>query len=205
MVTTISSRASTREGQIKESLYVWTHSAGGDPSNFHSVLLEALKSRPWGDDKNFRRYWEARYPEGVSIKLDALKALVNIPCRFPDIEQHRKWMRDEVLRLCGERTEPLPERGAPTGNQNAAKNKVDISTLNKTPGGTSREYIIARLKRDAPELAERVTSGELTANKAAELAGFRKKPSPLDAALRAWSRLNNEERAEFRRVIDEQP
>lgn len=42
--------------------------------------------------------------------------------------------------------EPLKKQGRPENID-----KVDISTLNKSLGGTSKEHAIQRLKRDAPE------------------------------------------------------
>jgi hypothetical protein len=55
--------------------------------------------------------------------------------------------------------------------------------------GNSSTYTIARLKRDNPELAERVVNGELSANKAAIQAGFRRPTIQVpaddyDAAIR---------------------
>ena len=47
--------------------------------------------------------------------------------------------------------------------------------------GTSKAYTVSRLKRDRPDLFEKVVAGELSANKAAIEAGFRRKPFP-------WSR-----------------
>lgn len=41
--------------------------------------------------------------------------------------------------------------------------------------GTSQSYTYRRLRRDAPELAEQVRSGAMTANAAAIAAGFRKR------------------------------
>jgi hypothetical protein len=49
----------------------------------------------------------------------------------------------------------------------------NTTSRNKTRG---KEYTIARLQRDRPDLAERVIAGELSANAAAIQAGFRKKP-----------------------------
>jgi hypothetical protein len=57
----------------------------------------------------------------------------------------------------------------------AKADQVDIINL-KHKGGTSRDYILARLDRDQSELAIKVRSGELSANAAAIKAGFRKKP-----------------------------
>ena len=42
--------------------------------------------------------------------------------------------------------------------------------------GTSKAYTVSRLKRDRPDLFEKVVAGELSANKAAIEAGFRRKP-----------------------------
>ena len=50
------------------------------------------------------------------------------------------------------------------------ENKVD--NINLKGGGTSRAYALARLDRDRPDLAQRVLSGELSANAAAIEAGF---------------------------------
>ena len=44
----------------------------------------------------------------------------------------------------------------------------------KPKGGTSPTYAIKRLKRDNPDLFEKVRSGELSANKAAIEAGIKK-------------------------------
>lgn len=58
-------------------------------------------------------------------------------------------------------------------------------------------YTLARLDRDNPELAEDVRAGRKSANAAAIEAGFRKKPSPLDALNRAWAKASPDERQQF--------
>ena len=42
-------------------------------------------------------------------------------------------------------------------------------------GGNSRDYILARLKRDRPDLAEKVMAGDMSAHAAAIEAGFKSK------------------------------
>jgi hypothetical protein len=98
-------------------------------------------------------------------------------------------------------------------NQHSGLNNIKSSSA-----GTSADYTKRRLKRDRPDLYEKVISGDMTANAAAIEAGFRK-PSPppirtpesaLDAitvALKADSRisavcelLNALSPAEFRAV-----
>ena len=51
--------------------------------------------------------------------------------------------------------------------------------VNGFEGGNSSAYTIGRLKRDRPDLAERVVKGELKAHAAAIEAGFRERTVPL--------------------------
>ena len=62
-------------------------------------------------------------------------------------------------------------------------------------------YLLARLRRDRPDLAERVRAGELSAHAAVKEAGFRKDPTPLQRAQAAWRRMSDDERAEFEEWI----
>ncbi len=63
--------------------------------------------------------------------------------------------------------------------------------------GTSREYTLARLERDTPELAARVRDGEISAHAAAIEAGFRKRPTPINQLRSAWKRASKSERKAF--------
>jgi hypothetical protein len=67
--------------------------------------------------------------------------------------------------------------------------------------GTAREYTIARLKKERPDLADRVIAGELSANAAAIEAGFRKVKTPLEQLRQWWKKASKQERATFRRDI----
>ena len=55
--------------------------------------------------------------------------------------------------------------------------KAKDQDRNPTLIGRGRDYDIARLERDRPDLAARVRANELSANAAAIEAGFRKKPT----------------------------
>jgi hypothetical protein len=61
-----------------------------------------------------------------------------------------------------------------------------------------REYDLARLRRDRPDLAERVP-GELSANAAAIEGGFRKKATPFETIAKL-AQADLTERAELRRL-----
>ena len=65
----------------------------------------------------------------------------------------------------------------------------------------SREYVIRRLLRDNPALAERVLAGELSAHAAAIAAGFRRPATALRQAVQAWERMSSQERERFLALI----
>jgi hypothetical protein len=60
----------------------------------------------------------------------------------------------------------------PNGENPKYQPKVEGLIYQSTKGGTSRSYKIAKLKRDAPEYAEKVIRGELSANRAMVEAGL---------------------------------
>jgi hypothetical protein len=69
--------------------------------------------------------------------------------------------------------------------------------------GRGREYTIARLYRDNPDLAAKVRSGELSANAAAIQAGFRKPVTPLAILRSAWKRASKAEQKQFLDEVSE--
>lgn len=73
-------------------------------------------------------------------------------------------------------------------------NKGDIVTFKsgELGRGNSEAHALRRLRRDHPDLAERVERGELSANAAAVKAGFRHRSMsiPVDDAERAFRRLS---------------
>jgi len=70
--------------------------------------------------------------------------------------------------------------------------------------GNTATQIVARLRRDRPDLAERVQRGELSANAAAIMAGFRKGTwaAPIDADKLAVAIAARYPHHELRRKID---
>ena len=59
------------------------------------------------------------------------------------------------------------------GDRKSPEFQVDNVKLNAGQGGNSETYTLRRLRRDRPDLADRVEHGKLSANKAAIEAGFR--------------------------------
>lgn len=65
------------------------------------------------------------------------------------------------------------------------------------PDGNSKQAALRRLRKDRPDLLERVVSKELSANAAMIEAGFRKRPTALQRAKAAYSKLSEKEQQEF--------
>ncbi len=61
----------------------------------------------------------------------------------------------------------------PLGNNQYSLDTLQCNVSTPSKQGNSVDYTIRRLKRDAPELAQQVIRGELSANAAAIKAGFR--------------------------------
>lgn len=106
---------------------------------------------------SFTDFVEAHPPEGLGTSIDMLKRMC---------EGHDE-VRNMLLR------EVTEAAGPAKGNEHSDDSAVD--NINSNDGGTSESYALRRLKRDAPELAEKVLDGEMSANAAAIEAGFRTK------------------------------
>jgi len=121
-----------------------------------------------------------------------------------------------VLQSTG-RTAPITERQARTAAETlAAAPKIQTLTDagkkggrgNKAPdnvrgfSGNSQTYLAARLRRDHPEIAERVKAGEFRSIRAAAIvAGIVKVKTPLERLFAEWKKASQEERAEFLKSI----
>jgi hypothetical protein len=85
----------------------------------------------------------------------------------------------------------------------AAKKQVDNINLLKTPGGTDPAYLVARLKRDAPEVAERLADGEFRSVRAAAIeAGIVKVPTVFERVQKLLPKLTDEERQQLRDMLN---
>jgi hypothetical protein len=202
---TISSRTKTREEGIRLGIYVDLRQAGADPSGFLEGFAFAVNNRIWEKLKDkdglpltFRQFIEAPYPVGVGSTLEQIKKIVALQSRrelLPDVAESLATMREKV-QLLTERE--APETNPNGGDRRSQEFQFDISNRSRSgQGGTSRDYTLARLKRDRPDLAELVIGGALSANAAAIEAGFRRRDTPVDTLCRAWEKASDDERAAF--------
>lgn len=87
------------------------------------------------------------------------------------------------------------------GRPKKGEEKGSVTTFSDVGRGTA--YLIARLKRDHPDIAARFAAGEFkSARAAARAAGIKVDTPPLQLLRRAWKRATPEERATFRDEIE---
>ena len=137
--------------------------------------------------------WEdfVQYPEpyGLGMRADVAAAIMTEGDK-------RKLLRDVV--------DAVPTSGPAihAGPGRGHKTEDNIFGLSNT----SAVRIIGRLKRDAPDFAERLAAGEFRSARAAALAAGIIKPTPAIVELRrAWRRASDDERATFRAEITATP
>lgn len=118
-------------------------------------------------------------PQGIGVSLDMVEKLVEDDA--------------EILALWREAT-----TGRHGGNRTAKNDNIILASPKQ---GTSLAYTLDRLKRERPDLFERVAAKKISANAAAIEAGFRKPPSPLAELRRAWRKASTAERDTFRAEI----
>ncbi len=181
---------------MRANLRAEAHATGADPSQFVAQLAAAIGERVWegltdedGRPLTCRRFLEAPPPTGLGLAAATVRDLATLPQRRAALPEHAVAARAVVAELDRLLLEPLGPRGGA---------RVRGRRADGVPkGGNSRDYALRRLARDAPDLAEAVLRGELSANAAAIQAGIRPKPSALAAARAAWRRLDAAEQQSF--------
>ena len=79
----------------------------------------------------------------------------------------------------------------------SVKEQGDVGTLT-VRGSNSAPYLVRRLKRDAPEVADQLARGEFKSARAAALhAGIVKQPTTLDTLSEVWAKASQNERDAF--------
>jgi len=113
------------------------------------------------------------------------------------------WKPEKVEALLKDEPEVLALwRKATTGHQGRPPKQKNDNIIVKPKQGTSRAYTLDRLKRERPDLFDRVCAGELSPNAAAIEAGWRKPATPLSLLRKAWAKATADERAAFLAEIE---
>lgn len=160
---------------------------------FPALLKRVLKERLWRERtvaKTRRTVMFDRFEKFVvTPPLEGLGASVSVI---------RNLVRDDIEATALLDAELQRPTGNPTFGDAAIVDNVHDS---ERPAGNTRQAALRRLRKDRPDLLERVVTGELSAHAAAVEAGFRKQRTPLDLLRSAWRRASVDEREAFREEI----
>lgn len=126
---------------------------------------------------SFKQFCEYRLPYGMALKWDVLLKLSE------NTKYREIILAQEVI------DEPLAQHGGDRKEEEQADN------ISLKQHGTSPSYILRRLARDGAEdaskaeLFKQVTKGEISAHKAALVAGYRTKKTPLEQVKKIIDKL----------------
>jgi hypothetical protein len=156
-------------------------------ARFGAVVFRRIRDKElyspsgWPSWRAFCAYFSPEEPERIDVLIRALEVLESRGEKRdfdePEARQIAGWGGD---RKSGK------ARADQAGNRH-----LDRKEMNTV------EHIKARLHRDDPDLAARVEAGELTANAAAILKGWRKRPEPYRQLVLWWDRATPKDRACF--------
>ena len=183
MPETIANTHIDRDEELREQLLVNKRRSGGDPSLLLDLLAELLERKSWeqreggsGKPWSFLRYVQTPFDDGgLGWDVEDVKNIIRFehkyekegvrhtPAKAAEMEAMRRKVRDL-----------LNPEAPKNGEIGSGRNSPDNIRPNKDHG-TSESYTVRRLKRDRPELAQKVIQGEISANAAAIEAGFRTK------------------------------
>jgi hypothetical protein len=164
----ISNAARSHEEELRDRLRLAVRRDGGDPSSFLELLSDAVAERIWeklGTTRSFREFVEAPIPDGLGLDEATLSRLIAFSHHHEDKDPGLRESLAGMRRFV--RSELNPKAPEHVGRGHSSDN------IKPNSGGDSETYWLRRLKRDAPELAERVLDGELSANAAAIKAGLK--------------------------------
>ena len=154
------------------------------------TILDATRDPP----KTFREFIEAPPLRGLGEKLSDIERLI----------------ADDAESLVRLRELVVGQHGGDRKSENIKSNNITLDSdlfakaetaKPQADRGTSRAYTLTRLKNERPDLFEKVVAKELTANRAAIEAGWRKAPDIMEVAKRAIGKMNTAQRLEIFRWI----
>jgi hypothetical protein len=176
-------------GLLYHALSTGSHGLSSVPGLLRRAILEdAWKERTvkaTGETipgfKTFREFVETVPPDGLGSTVDLIAKIIRDD---PEVEEQF--------------------RKATTGVVGTNQHSDIITTL-KPKRGTSRPYVLSRLKRDAPELFKRVVAGELSANAASIEAGFKIRLTPFAQIVKWIPKLTLQERRQITEQLERMP
>lgn len=134
---------------------------------------------------SYERFCCAPPPFGLGYSVADIEAIVGERRK----REARKMAADPAVK-------PVQKHG---GQKRGEKGCDNITSLER---GTSTSYLVRRLKRDHPEIAEALARGEYKSARAAAIAaGVVRVPTLLDLFARLWAKASPEERRAIRKAV----
>lgn len=94
----------------------------------------------------------------------------------------------------------------PLANSGANQHTEGVDNINSSSGGTSSDYLTARIARDHPDILNRMKAGEFKSVRSAAIeAGIITLPTPLELLKRAWNKASEKDRQAFLSWIEQVP
>jgi hypothetical protein len=170
------------KGSLVEALWHSVDGAVGDLANVPGLVHRVIETGAWRE----RVYRGKTWRNDSFLEFITSKPLKG--CGWPP-DRVEALIKDDPVILAEWTQATTGQHG---GDRKSGKNKFDVINLDPKTG-TSRAYLLGRLKRERPDLFYRVTRKELSTHAAAIEAGFRKKPSLLEQVLKSVPKLTDEE------------
>ena len=122
------------------------------------------------------------------------------------------WSAKTIQQRIASMVRPVEEGGVAAlrnekGGRPRKDENISIGKVVHSGGGNSAAYLIGRLKRDAPEYAERLASGEFRSARAAAIAAgiIKPPPTPFQAVLKLLRKLTAAERRKLLGMLRNDP
>jgi len=180
---------------LRDLLMRQLRAPGGDPSQLLDLIELAVKNRLWEEGGfSFAEFIALPYVQGgLGWSVDNLRGIMRLEHRYEatngEIKTRMDKLRREVDCLLVVTAQKV---GRP---EKVVRKNGRVPTISNTSQGKdrSRDYQLARLQRDRPDLAKEVLSGKISAHKASITAGFQKRtakvyPDDLDYTIAALKR-----------------
>lgn len=165
-----------------------------DSRRYRLKRFEDYLTRPFREGLGFTSWWTIH----AALETQGKAGVEAIDLIRKEVAAYDLKVRRDRQRTTGESWGQLADHGG----DRRSEDQGDNITLKSR--GTSAAYLIAKLKREAPEMAERFIAGEFRSARAAALTAGIIKPTPVIIELRrAWKRATPEDRAIFRAEITE--
>jgi hypothetical protein len=176
-----------RNGDLVQSL--WNAVDHSSINRIPTIVREVITSGAWRKRKFRNKIYEH----------DKFLDFITVPplagCGWDPTKVEALLNNDvEVLAMWREATTGKPGRPSKENNDNV---------IIKSKQGNSRAYALDRLKRERPDLFDKVKLGKLSANAAAIEAGFRKLSTPLERILKLLPKLTPTECRQLQSRLNE--